>query len=134
MTGSGEGRAASREEPREAFPRDSRIRKRWEHREVARRGKRVHTPHYVFIVLPRPGAETRLGITVTKKVSPAAVSRNRVKRVLREVFRKNRSLFPSAADVVAVAKAGADTLGYAEARAEVVDASRALERASGRRG
>ena len=108
---------------------EDRVRSRSEYREAREHGRRVHTPHYLVVVVPRPiASRTRLGITVTKKVSPSAVSRNRVKRVLREVFRKNRGLFPSGCDVVIIAKRGADALGYAEATSEIEDASSALFR------
>jgi ribonuclease P protein component len=107
---------------------EDRVRSRAQYREAQEHGRRVHTPHYLVVVLPRPSARTRLGITVTKKVSPSAVSRNRVKRVLREVFRKNRGLFPSGCDVVIIAKRGADALGYAEAASEIEDVSSALFR------
>lgn len=73
-------------------------------------------------------AHARLGITVTRKVGNA-VRRNRIKRVVREVFRRNRQAFP-AADLVFVAKrdAGAD-LGYDQVLREVRGAERALRRA-----
>jgi ribonuclease P protein component len=36
----------------------------------------------------------RLGIAVGRKVAPSAVSRNAVKRILRERFRRNRTALP----------------------------------------
>jgi len=48
---------------------------------------------------------------VTKKVGNA-VQRNRIKRVVREVFRRNRHLFPPSHDIVFVAKRDADAVGY----------------------
>lgn len=116
-----------------SFPRSHRLRRRRDFLQVQRDGARVHTPHYVVVVLRRPegGALRRLGITVTKKVS-GAVGRNRVKRVLREVFRQNRHLFPEGCDVVIIAKSGAPALGYREAVAELTKVGRALEHAARR--
>lgn len=98
---------------------------------MQRRGKRVHTPHFVVVVLPNPELDglRRLGITVTKKVAKA-VGRNRVKRVVREVFRKNRSLFPVGCDVVVIAKSGAPALRYEDVRTELARVRRPLARAA----
>ena len=116
--------------PRLRFSPDDRLRKSWEFRRVRGQGRKVHTPHFLLVVLPRPqplsSTRSRLGITVTKKVSPSAVKRNRVKRVVREVFRRNRDLFPSACDVVFIARRGAPELGYHEVLEEVRRASRPM--------
>jgi ribonuclease P protein component len=94
------------------FPRTHRLCRREDFLRVQREGTRVHTRHYVIVVLPRSeGGVRRLGITVTRKIA-GAVGRNRVKRVLREVFRRNRSVFPPACDLVVIAKSGAPELGY----------------------
>lgn len=56
--------------------------------------------------LPHP----RLGITVSRKVSPRAVVRNRIKRQVRESFRQHHGALPGV-DVVVIARghaAGSD--------------------------
>lgn len=68
----------------------------------------------------------RLGITVTKKVAKRAVDRNRVKRLVREVFRRELDVFPEGCDVVFVAKAAAWELSYREVASEVVRVRGAL--------
>jgi ribonuclease P protein component len=109
---------ASRSDQR--FPRSYRLRRREEFVHAQREGTRVHTPHFVLVVLPRTegGRVRRLGITVTKRVA-GAVGRNRVKRVVREVFRRNRLIFPEGCDVVVIAKSGAPELGYEQVAAEL---------------
>lgn len=47
--------------------------------------------------------DTRLGVTVTRKVGNA-VKRNRIKRLVREAFRKERRTLPGGFDMVWVAK------------------------------
>ena len=91
--------------------RADRLKKRYEFRQVQLTGRRIHTPHFLIVVQPNALENTRLGITVTKKVGNA-VRRNRIKRVVREVFRRNRHLFPPSHDVVFIAKRDADALGY----------------------
>lgn len=50
----------------------------------------------------------RLGIIVAKKNVRLAVERNRLKRQLRETFRKQRQTLPSL-DIILLAKKGANT-------------------------
>ena len=38
------------------------------------------------------GGYSKAGITVSKKVSKSAVERNRIKRILREIYRINRDI------------------------------------------
>jgi ribonuclease P protein component len=124
-------RATDREpRPNERFPSTVRLRKRSEFLEVQSRGARLHTPHFVLLVLrTEPQTGQLFGVTATRKLG-GAVMRNRVKRVLREVFRRNRELFPPDCRLVAVARAGAAGLDYAAARAEIAEARGALERAA----
>lgn len=100
----------------EAHPPSARVRRRADYRRIQASRSRVHSRHFLVVIVPGPAQ--RLGITVTKKIGNAVV-RNRVKRVLREVFRRNRGLFPLGTDIVFIAKAGAGELRYADALAEV---------------
>lgn len=59
-----------------------------------------------------------LGITVSKKVG-TAVERNRVKRRIREWFRRNRGGLPRNAAVVIIARQGAAQLGVVETTREL---------------
>ena len=126
MTGAEVSPPAPSDAPEQArFAREDRIRARSEFQAVQGRGRKVHTAHYLLLVLPRTDERSRIGLTVTKKIG-TAVERNRVKRVFREVYRLNRALFPSGLDVVVIAKSGAPKLGYAEALTEVQGAGRSL--------
>ena len=80
------------------------------------------TPHFVLLVAPGdpPGAPSRLGLVVTRKIGGAVV-RNRIKRVCRACFRTwpEPGLVPArGVDLVVVARSGAGDLGLAEVRAE----------------
>ncbi|MGF1469085.1 MAG: ribonuclease P protein component [Sandaracinaceae bacterium] len=149
MTASAEAAPARRGDHR--FPREARVRRRYEFLRIQRQGRRVHSRHFVVVLRPAeppPGAPraatgssagpTRLGITVTKKVGNA-VARNRTKRRVREVFRRCPRLFPTGFDVVVIAKQGAPGLGYSEVRDELAALrgamrSAARRAAGGRRG
>jgi ribonuclease P protein component len=110
----------------ERFPRTARLLRRGEFLRVQQGGKRVHTAH--FIILMTRAVGQRLGVTVGRRVG-GSVQRNRIKRLVREVFRRNRELFPIDCAVVLVARAGADSLDYASVKAELLRAQAALSRA-----
>ena len=52
-------------------------------------GSRVHGPFSTLFSLPNALTVSRLGIAATKKIG-GAVERNRAKRLIREVFRRNK--------------------------------------------
>jgi ribonuclease P protein component len=51
------------------------------------------SPLVTALARPCRPERSRVGFTVSKKVSNKAVTRNRVKRLLREIVRTNKSLF-----------------------------------------
>jgi ribonuclease P protein component len=106
-----------------SYPKAARLRRRAEFLSVQREGWRRHTRHLVVVHGPAPGPVSRFGVTVSTRVGGAVV-RNRVKRVLREIFRSYRARLTPPMDVVVIAKPGADTLTYARAATEF---ARALE-------
>jgi ribonuclease P protein component len=76
---------------RESFSSDDRLRKRREFEECYASGVRVSGR--LLQVFLRPASDAaRLGVSVPKRVGNA-VARNRVRRRLRELFRRNRRLF-----------------------------------------
>lgn len=104
----------------EGFPANFRLRKRREFLRVQNGGHKHHTRHFLVFVTPASGARgavpdatIRLGITVTRKVGPAIV-RNRIKRLVREAFRRKREDFAAPCDMVWVAKQSAATVRYDE--------------------
>jgi ribonuclease P protein component len=64
------------------------IRRRSEFQNIYERGDRLHGRFATVFVLPNQRPVGRLGIAATKKLG-GAVQRNRAKRLIREVFRRN---------------------------------------------
>lgn len=99
------------------YSRASRLRARKLYLEVYEHGHRVSGSYFVLFGLKGGTPTSRLGITATKKFGHA-VARNRIKRVVREVFRKNRRLAVTPIDVVVNVKPGARGLSYARLEAD----------------
>ena len=97
------------------FPRSSRILRSAEFRTVYDHGFRVSGPLFAAFCLARKGDETgvRLGLTVPRVVGSAVV-RNRIKRRLREVFRKQRQEGQGAWDIVLNPRRAALDASFAE--------------------
>jgi ribonuclease P protein component len=63
-----------------------------------RHGRRLRTSYFTVYAYQRGGCVTRLGLAVGKAVGIAVV-RNRVKRRLRELFRRQKALVPGGYDL-----------------------------------
>jgi ribonuclease P protein component len=75
---------------------------------VQRRAKKHLTADLVVLWMPGRRPNTRLGITVSRKVAKQATRRNRIKRWIRESFRQlDLELAPRPLDVVVIARARA---------------------------
>lgn len=106
---------------RQHLPKEGRIRKHADYALCYEQGRRHHTGNFILFIFPRPGSgSTRVGMAVSRKVGNA-VTRNRLKRLLREFYRLHQALLPSDSDIVTVAKkhAGQSRLNLAQVRAEL---------------
>ena len=76
------------------FPGVYRLKVRKQYRQVYDRGRRVRCRNFTLFGLPNDLGHSRLGVTATRKTGNAVV-RNRTKRLLREIFRRQfRTLEP----------------------------------------
>ena len=109
----------------EGFPKSARVLRRKEYRTIQRSPLRVVTEHFIMYARKRRSTKNRIGITVSKKVGNAVV-RNRVKRVVRESFRLNRSVLPSEFDFVLVARRNRPVQNLSQATEQLLSGAEKL--------
>jgi len=126
-----------------SFPKEARILKRGDFLRVQNTGRRIHGPHLMGFVrtarvgqsnesshhrmhhrsnnrqapLPRP----RLGITVTTKIHKRSHERNRIKRALREAFRRHQHTVIRGIEIVVSARPGCVTLSGPQLQHELLE-------------
>ena len=84
-----------------SFRPNERIKTRAQFQEIYQKGTRVHGRYSTVFVFANRLAIGRLGIAATKKLG-GAVERNKAKRLIREVFRRNK--VAAGFDVVVIPK------------------------------
>jgi len=108
----------------QSFPKAYRILRRDDFKRVYAQGKKVVGCYLILHILPNSLGHPRLGVTVTKK-SGKAVVRNRWKRLVREAFRRNKALFPSA-DLVVTVKRGVVMPAYGDLEEDLLKLAKRL--------
>ncbi|MDA8389410.1 MAG: ribonuclease P protein component [Gammaproteobacteria bacterium] len=85
-----------------SFPRSSRLTTPKNYQDVFQQGQRARNALFGGVVRINTLDHARLGLAVSRKASPRAVVRNRIKRAVREVFRQQQSAL-DALDFVIIA-------------------------------
>lgn len=99
------------------YPSSVRLRKRSEFLKLKESDKKFASRGILVVWQENNLAYARLGVTVSKKVG-CAVTRNRVKRFVREIFRSNRLLLP-AIDLNVIARSEAAKMDFALVQLEL---------------
>ena len=103
----------SNEATDQRFPKSDRILKRQAFRRVYDAGKKIQTRFFTAFVLPNSQEQSRIGITATRKTGNS-VQRNRMRRRVRELYRRNKWRVPPGIDIVINVKDGLARAGYDE--------------------
>jgi ribonuclease P protein component len=98
-----------------------KIRKKKDFLAIYRAGSRYRGRFFHIVYRDNPNAVSRMAVVVSRKVGNA-VRRNRIKRRIRALFRKNKQLFKRPADVILIARAEITDLSRHELAAEYLSA------------
>lgn len=100
-----------------------RIRKNSEFRYIYRRGRSYSNEKVVLYLFRNRKDYNRIGISVSKKVGNS-VTRNRIKRLIRESYRVNSDLFIKGYDLIFIARNGIKKANYYEVQNAVFNVIR----------
>ncbi|NEV63443.1 ribonuclease P protein component [Thiorhodococcus minor] len=95
--------------PNQGLDRALKLTQPREFRRVFAEPSRAAKPGYVLLYRPNGLETARLGLAISKKCARRAVDRNRLKRIARESFRRNRERLPCV-DIVVLCARGATTM------------------------
>jgi len=85
----------------QSLSRASRVRRRPEFQHAYDSGIRLHGKYMAVFIIPNSGPRCRFGVAASRKLG-GAVLRNRMKRLAREVFRRNK--IAEGLDIIVVAR------------------------------
>jgi ribonuclease P protein component len=109
----------------ESLPLRERIRKKKDFIILYRKGNRYRAKYFNLIYLSNTLAYSRVGVVASRKVGNA-VTRNRAKRWMRELYRRNKDLFAYPIDLLMVATAEMKTAVWDELAEHYFRALRAI--------
>ena len=107
-------------QPDQRFRKEARLRRRAEFLKVQEQGQKINADCLLALVLPNASGHARIGLTVSNKVGNSVI-RNKIRRRLRELYRKRQPSLPRGLDLVVIARNSA-------AQADFAGLSRAFER------
>jgi ribonuclease P protein component len=98
---------------KKTFTKRERIRGKSDFERLRRSGKKFTDGIFLAVILTNDVGLSRLGIAVPKRVGNA-VTRNRIKRLIRETFRLNRESIGASIDLLVVVRRPPDILTLGE--------------------
>ena len=121
------------------FRTEQHLRRQRDFRAVREHGRRINCGAFTFAYLKRDSVSEfsshpaevkpegkRLGVVASTAAVGHAVLRNRAKRRLREVFRRNQQVVPPGFDVLLTARNAVTTWPFTELEQKFVEACRQL--------
>lgn len=84
--------------------RENRIRSKREFLEIKNKGRVLYSPFFGWLFYKENDDLKKFGFVVSKKISKKAVDRNRIRRILSEIVRKNLEKFENGTRIVFLTK------------------------------
>lgn len=109
------------------FQKSSRVILSTDYQAAQRRGRRLRSAHLTILVLPTQREQARLGMAVSRKVGKSH-DRQRLRRRIRELFRRQLVPIQPCADHIVIARPGAAELEFDALREEMRQALATLKR------
>jgi len=103
------------------LPKENRLKKKKDFEKLFKEGKSFSEKFLVLKINKNNLNNNRFGFIVSKKISKKAVARNKIKRQLREIVRKEINNYQKGFDVAVIALPGIESKNFEEM-------SQALER------
>jgi len=105
----------------ESLPPRQRIRKKKDFLVLYKKGYRYKSKYFSLIGLPNALKYSRVGVVASRKVGNA-IARNRAKRWMRELFRRNKDLLVYPVDLLIVATAAMREAAWPDLRESYLQA------------
>lgn len=102
------------------FSKHNRISLKKDFESIFKTGERLKCSSFTLVISPAQHKESRLGIRINKKIGNA-VSRNKIKRRLKEIFRLTMHSFIETIDIVIIPYTPIRKKSYLEIRKEFLN-------------
>jgi ribonuclease P protein component len=91
----------------------NRLRKNEDFKKVYKYGKNYYNRNLIMYIMKNELEDTRIGFTVSKKIGNSVV-RNRVKRRIKEIVRKNLKSIKEGYDIILIPKKNVSEINHKE--------------------
>lgn len=106
---------------KETYGPQERIKKRQEFLSLYKKGNRYKGKYFNLVYFPNDLDYSRMAVIVSKKIGNA-VSRNKIKRWMRDLFRRNKDLLKDHLDILIVVKREIQEASWSSLRESYISA------------
>lgn len=102
------------------LPKQERLLKSAEFKRIFKEGKRVFSDGLLLYALPNNLRINRIGLSVPSSVFKHSSKRNKIKRLIKEAYRKNKHALVKGLDLVFIAKQTFLTFSYEKTQNQIL--------------